>query len=277
MNCSVCGKPDDLECPACDKAFCISCFVDHGKACYEQKQEKTCVHCGADEFNDLHECHDCHKWVCEHHWHKHKADHLYTQQQAQTWHWCAGCNRAKQQDANKSGSPFWQCPTCHEYYCEACTMRHTHVYARANFAGRFNVDNFTIHGVDFKIDPDFIKESLKTAERVRQEQEAKQKAEEEARRRKEEEFQREKARLNEEFFRRFFGGSYTSFSSSSTELQQAFSVLQLSTRATVQEVKHAFKRKAKEAHPDVGGSEEAFKKLNNAYELALAHAKRNER
>lgn len=60
-------------------------------------------------------------------------------------------------------------------------------------------------------------------------------------------------------------------------LEAAFQHLGLSTRATIQEVKRAFRRKAKEAHPDTGGSDAAFKELNEAYQKALAEAQRNER
>lgn len=54
----------------------------------------------------------------------------------------------------------------------------------------------------------------------------------------------------------------------------AFKVLGLAPTATVQEIKHAFRQKAKIAHPDTGGNAETFKKLNEAYQLALKHAER---
>lgn len=59
------------------------------------------------------------------------------------------------------------------------------------------------------------------------------------------------------------------------EMQAAFKTLELPPAATVQEVKHAFRAKAKIAHPDTGGSEQAFKALNAAYQLVLSYAERN--
>lgn len=52
-----------------------------------------------------------------------------------------------------------------------------------------------------------------------------------------------------------------------------FTTLELSAGATKQQVKQAYKRLARKAHPDGGGSHEAFLKLNQAYESAmrLAH------
>lgn len=38
MECSQCGHRDDLDCPACNNPFCLSCFVDHGKVCYARWQ-----------------------------------------------------------------------------------------------------------------------------------------------------------------------------------------------------------------------------------------------
>lgn len=62
----------------------------------------------------------------------------------------------------------------------------------------------------------------------------------------------------------------------SKDLQDAFKLLELPPVATVQEVKRKFRVLAKQKHPDTGGSEKEFIKLNNAYEKALAHAQRNE-
>lgn len=48
------------------------------------------------------------------------------------------------------------------------------------------------------------------------------------------------------------------------------SALGLRTGATKAEIKKAYKRLALKAHPDGGGSHEAFLKLNQAYERAMA-------
>ncbi len=45
--------------------------------------------------------------------------------------------------------------------------------------------------------------------------------------------------------------------------------LGLKPRATVTEIKRAYRLRALEAHPDRGGSAEAFRKLHSAYESAL--------
>lgn len=70
--------------------------------------------------------------------------------------------------------------------------------------------------------------------------------------------------------------SSTAGSTVSSEIVAAFSALQLSTRATIQEVKHARNRLVRHYHPDTGGSHDAFIKFNNAYEIALQYAKANE-
>lgn len=46
-----------------------------------------------------------------------------------------------------------------------------------------------------------------------------------------------------------------------------FNILGVDTDATEDEVKHAFKKKAWEAHPDHGGSNEDMAKVNAAFEV----------
>ncbi len=50
------------------------------------------------------------------------------------------------------------------------------------------------------------------------------------------------------------------------------SVLGLSHGATKADIKRAYKRLARKAHPDGGGSHEAFLKLNQAFKQAMAQA-----
>jgi len=52
----------------------------------------------------------------------------------------------------------------------------------------------------------------------------------------------------------------------------AFSELGVPTTATLDEVKAAYRRKAKEAHPDQGGDEDEFKRVREAYTTAKRHA-----
>lgn len=57
-------------------------------------------------------------------------------------------------------------------------------------------------------------------------------------------------------------------------VQQAFNLLGIPSNSTEEEVKKAFRQKAKQTHPDTGGNEAVFKALNAAYQLALAHTKK---
>ena len=59
-------------------------------------------------------------------------------------------------------------------------------------------------------------------------------------------------------------------SSTSQPIPACLATLNLALPCTVQDVKHAFRLKAKTAHPDTGGSNEAFQTLHRAYQEALA-------
>jgi hypothetical protein len=52
----------------------------------------------------------------------------------------------------------------------------------------------------------------------------------------------------------------------------AFDELGLATTASLDEVKAAYRRKVKEAHPDQGGDEDEFKRVREAYTTAKRHA-----
>lgn len=59
-----------------------------------------------------------------------------------------------------------------------------------------------------------------------------------------------------------------------SKIKKALQVLSFEGVVTVDQVKlkQAYKKRSKEVHPDVeGGSHEAFKELQEAYELVLAH------
>lgn len=59
-----------------------------------------------------------------------------------------------------------------------------------------------------------------------------------------------------------------------SKIKKALQVLGFEGVVTVDQVKlkQAYKKRSKEVHPDIeGGSHEAFKELQEAYELALAH------
>jgi len=56
------------------------------------------------------------------------------------------------------------------------------------------------------------------------------------------------------------------------EVAASFAALGLPVTASEQEVKEAYRRRAKEIHPDHGGDEEAFRNLQEAYDAARNHA-----
>lgn len=86
----------------------------------------------------------------------------------------------------------------------------------------------------------------------------------------------------EEIFRRFStSGPYARAQSTreatpnplSKEVQTAFATLGIPASSPVDEIKKAFKAKALLVHPDRGGNHAEMVNLNQAKEIALAHAK----
>lgn len=55
-------------------------------------------------------------------------------------------------------------------------------------------------------------------------------------------------------------------------IDAAFSTLGLSTDASLEAVRAAYRERVKEVHPDQGGDEEAFQRLQRAYDVAREHA-----
>jgi len=55
----------------------------------------------------------------------------------------------------------------------------------------------------------------------------------------------------------------------------AFRELGVPIDATLREIKRAYRRRVKEVHPDQGGSEDAFRRLREAYTTATDHATRS--
>ena len=59
-------------------------------------------------------------------------------------------------------------------------------------------------------------------------------------------------------------------------MENLYEVLGVSETATQDEIKKAFREKSKTSHPDKGGNEEEFKKINNAYSVLSDEGKRRE-
>jgi hypothetical protein len=54
------------------------------------------------------------------------------------------------------------------------------------------------------------------------------------------------------------------------DAKDPFTLLDVSTSASVEEIRQAWKSKARQAHPDTGGSHEAMQRLNEALQEALS-------
>jgi len=63
-----------------------------------------------------------------------------------------------------------------------------------------------------------------------------------------------------------FGRFRDSFYRGFRDYEDPYSVLGVSPTASDEEIKKAYQRKAKQYHPDRGGSEEKMKRINRAYE-----------
>ena len=50
-------------------------------------------------------------------------------------------------------------------------------------------------------------------------------------------------------------------------MENLYEILGVVETATQDEIKKAYRQKAKELHPDKGGDEEMFKKVTNAYDI----------
>jgi len=57
--------------------------------------------------------------------------------------------------------------------------------------------------------------------------------------------------------------------------EDLYSILGVNRKATTEEIKKAYKKKAIETHPDKGGDEELFKKVSNAYNILSDQNKKN--
>src|SRR6185312_12187162 len=55
-----------------------------------------------------------------------------------------------------------------------------------------------------------------------------------------------------------------------------YNILEITTTATLAEIKKAYRNLAKTHHPDRGGSEEKMKQLNEAYEVLSDEGKRKQ-
>ena len=58
-------------------------------------------------------------------------------------------------------------------------------------------------------------------------------------------------------------------------LQEAYSILKISSKSTLDDIKHAYKKRALETHPDRGGKASDFVKVRAAYEILLKYFQTN--
>jgi hypothetical protein len=65
------------------------------------------------------------------------------------------------------------------------------------------------------------------------------------------------------------GRKYYNWMAKSNGTPEAFNTLGLKVGCTKTDIKRAYKKLARQRHPDFGGSHEAFIKLNEAYEAAM--------
>ena len=61
-------------------------------------------------------------------------------------------------------------------------------------------------------------------------------------------------------------------SSRDSRTLNSLQVLGLDAQASVQEIKQAHRRLVKRHHPDLGGSSDAFRRVNDAYQWLIAHS-----
>ena len=59
-------------------------------------------------------------------------------------------------------------------------------------------------------------------------------------------------------------------------MENYYKILNVAENATQDEIKKSFRKLAKENHPDKGGDENTFKKINEAYETLSDENKRNQ-
>lgn len=256
-------------CPECQHYFHTKCYYEHIGEEPEQgevseQDEMTCASCGVDGFNDLVFCRECNggngRWLCSPCYanvtHIHSPAYKAKQQEKRDSKKCPHCQREY-----GPSYPWVFCAECKQQICLKCSAFHqeTHAQSYGSYT-RQQSGNMNKEDLD-----DLLKKMFG--------------------------YSRQQSYFYEDdsyTFRQHYthqqswsnsqqSQQQTRTQSASSELEMAFKVLNLSTRATVQEVKRAFRRQAKTAHPDTGGSEQAFKELNAAYQLALAHAERNER
>jgi len=58
-------------------------------------------------------------------------------------------------------------------------------------------------------------------------------------------------------------------------MENLYEILGVEENATLDDIKKAYRKKAKELHPDKGGDEEPFKKISSAYDILSDQNKRS--
>lgn len=88
----------------------------------------------------------------------------------------------------------------------------------------------------------------------------------------EREFQRRKKEWGDEFKKKWADAqnrSYKAYSAPSSRVQTYWDILGIARGADITQIKKAYRRRSLEVHPDVGGTAEEFRRVNEAYQALI--------
>ena len=79
-----------------------------------------------------------------------------------------------------------------------------------------------------------------------------------------------KYKEDSEFYGDYFRENFEEKEFYPLKKSNSYEILGISREATIEEIKHAFRKKAKESHPDKSGDPEEFRKIREAYECLIS-------